>query len=134
MRTFYKYSVVYFIGGFGYGVLEILFRGYTHWTMLIAGGICFSLIYIIAVKSNEPAWKKWIMCGAVITTVEFVTGGIVNIILGWHVWSYDHQKANLMGQICLLFSSVWVILSIPAVWLSKSINKLLFNGEHWTEH
>lgn len=127
MAVLIRYAFIYIFGGIGYGLLEILFRGYTHWTMCIAGGLCFLLIYLIAVKSKESLWKKWIMSGAVITTVEFVTGSIVNIILDWNVWSYTHQTLNLMGQICILFSAIWVVLSIPAIWICHVIHKFLFN-------
>ena len=29
-----------FVGGISYGLLELLWRGRTHWTMLL-GGVCF---------------------------------------------------------------------------------------------
>ena len=32
---------VFSIGAAGYSLLEILWRGNTHWTMTLAGGICF---------------------------------------------------------------------------------------------
>ena len=34
------------IGSVLYGTIEILWRGYTHWTMLLAGGICLALFYV----------------------------------------------------------------------------------------
>lgn len=121
-----KYVVVFKAGGLIYGALELVFRGHTHWSMVVAGGICAIFLYIIAVKSREPIWKKWIMGGAVITTVEFITGIVVNIMLGWQVWSYAHSWANLFGQICLLFALLWVLLSIPGIWLMQAISRRVF--------
>lgn len=121
-----RYLFVFLSGGALYGVVEVLFRGYTHWTMLISGGICFTLLYLISGNSREPKWKKWIMSGAVITAVEFIVGGIVNIILGWNVWDYSDRFGNLMGQICLAFTAMWVLLSIPAIELCAVISKYVF--------
>lgn len=121
-----KFAVVLNAGGLIYGALEMIFRGRTHWSMLIAGGICTILLYLVAVKSREPIWKKWIMGGAIITTVEFLAGIIVNIILGWHVWSYANIWANLFGQICLLFTLLWILISIPGIWLMQVIGHYVF--------
>jgi len=113
---------VFTIGGISYGLLELAFRGRTHWSMLIAGGLSCVFLYIIAAKSREPMWKKCIMGGAVITTVEFLTGIAVNILLGWNVWSYASRPVNLMGQICPLFSLMWTILSAPVLGICAGLS------------
>ena len=33
------------LGGAGYGAIELLWRGFTHWTMVLTGGFCFSILY-----------------------------------------------------------------------------------------
>lgn len=126
---FLKYAGLFCGGGFLYASLELLYRGRTHWTMLFAGGLCAVLLYLIAVKSHEHLWKKWLMGAAVITTVEFVTGIVVNIILGWRVWSYSTAWANLFGQICLVFSLLWLALSIPGIWLMGLIGRHVFKDQ-----
>ena len=83
-------------------------------------------LYLIAVASREKLWKKWIMGGAVITTVEFLTGIIVNIILGWNIWNYSGMRANLFGQICAVFTIIWVLLSIPGIWLMRQVGRRVF--------
>lgn len=121
-----RYTGVFTVGGLIYGAIELMFRGYTHWTMLLAGGVCTVFLYLIANKSHERLWKKWIMGGAVITTVEFVTGIIVNLLLGWNVWSYSGNWCNLFGQICLLFAFLWMLLSVPGIWLMLVISRRIF--------
>lgn len=121
-----KYMVVFGAGGLIYAALELLWRGHTHWSMIITGGLCTVFLYLISVFSPEPLWKKWIMSGAVITTVEFLAGVIINILLGWNVWSYAHSRVNLCGQICLSFSLLWLLLSIPAVWLMRLVGRRIF--------
>lgn len=134
MFSILKYAVVFCAGGLLYGALEILFRARTHWSMMVAGGICAVFLYLIAVKNNESVWKKWVMGGMVITTIEFVTGIIVNVVLGWHVWSYESSWANLFGQICLLFSLLWILLSIPGIWLMALIERHIFNNRIFKDY
>ncbi len=121
-----KYAAVFISGGLIYASLEISARGYTHWTMIVAGGICSVFLYLIAVKSREKTWRKWIMGAAVITTIELLTGIVVNIMLGWEVWNYSDRWANLCGQICVLFTFFWFLLSIPGVWLMRRIGWYVF--------
>ncbi|HHU05678.1 MAG TPA: hypothetical protein GXZ65_04255 [Clostridiales bacterium] len=115
---------IYAIGALGYGVIELLFRGYTHWSMLLAGGVCFCLMYKIS-DMPVPKWQKWVLGASVITTVEFVAGAIVNIWLKWRVWDYSGHIFNLFGQICLLFTFLWFLLCIPAMELCRILRSYL---------
>ena len=119
-----EYMFVYLIGALGYGGIELLWNGHTHWTMLLAGGLCFTLLYLVELRSGDAHWKKWLMGACIITTVEFVTGSIVNLRLGWNVWDYSHHALNLMGQICPLFTCFWFLLSIPSMALCQLISHL----------
>lgn len=116
----------FIFGALGYGALEMLWRGRTHWSMLLTGGACFALMYLVATRSKDAIWKKWIMCASLVTTLEFVVGCIVNLRLGWDVWDYSGEKYNLLGQICPLFSFLWFLLSIPCVAFSKMCRKRFF--------
>lgn len=124
--VFLEFLSIYVFGAIGYGTLETLWRGYTHWTMILTGGFCCCLIHLIATRMSEPLWKKWIMCMAVVTAVEFAVGCAVNLRLGWHVWDYSDLALNLMGQICPLFSLFWFLLSIPCVYVSRLLKKYVF--------
>ena len=123
---FLEFFSVYVFGAIGYGALETLWRGYTHWTMILTGGVCCCLIHLIATRMGDPLWKKWIMCMATVTAVEFAVGCMVNLRLGWHVWDYSGLRLNLMGQICPLFSFFWFLLSIPCVFVSQLLKKYVF--------
>ena len=39
-----KKTLVFTFGGTGYCLIELLWRGHTHWTMYLTGGLCFFLI------------------------------------------------------------------------------------------
>ena len=114
---------VFVFGGILYGLIEILWRGWTHWTMLLCGGLCFTLMYLVS-GSELSLPKKWILSACIITTVEFVAGCIVNLRLHWQVWDYSALPFNLLGQICPQFILMWFVLSIPGTALCSLLHRL----------
>lgn len=118
---------IYALGAGLYGLIELMWRGWTHWTMLLCGGACFLLIYNMS-AAPLPLWSKCLICALGISAVEFLTGYLVNIILGWHVWDYSARPLNIMGQVCPLFSLFWLILSLPALALCNKLRQLLQLG------
>lgn len=107
-----KFLTLFLIGGVGYNLIEIIWRGYTHISMTVAGGVAFILIYLISFL-NVPLIFKSFLGGAAITAVELLSGLVVNMGMGLSVWNYSNQKFNFLGQICLLYSVLWVLLCIP---------------------
>ena len=97
-----EYGGVFTAGGLGYGGLELLWRGRTHWSMLLCGGVCAVLIYLIAGRERTVLWRRWTLCAAAVTTVEYFTGVLVNLRLGWNIWNYADWPLNVLGQICPL--------------------------------
>ena len=111
MRKVLEFATVFLTGGAAYSLLEILWRGYTHWTMTVTGGICFTVLYILHVYARTLSFLTRCVIGtAVITLVEFAVGCTVNLWLGWHVWDYADVPGNVLGQICLPFSLIWLLL------------------------
>ena len=53
---------------------------------------------------REPLWKQVLWCTAFVVSAEFITGIIVNKVMGWNVWNYTDQPFHLMGQICFPFA------------------------------
>ena len=127
MMSVAEYPAVFAIGAVGYVSMELIFRKHTHWTMLIAGGVCFLLIYLISNLKNLTKPERWLIGTIACTAVEFFIGGIVNLSLGWRVWSYAHYPMHLLGQICLAFSILWFFLCIPAC-EACILLKALFHG------
>lgn len=126
MHNIFKMIIFFTIGAILYPILEILFRGYSHWSMSIAGGLSF--LFICEVNRLMPHGSIWLKCligAAAITVIEFITGYIVNIQLNMGVWDYSHLPLNIMGQICLPFTVLWFFLCIPAYGLGNVVGKLL---------
>ena len=106
-------ALMFPIGALGYGLIEILWRGRTHPSMLMAGGICFVFFGKIGDKTKHlNPFKKAIVGSCFITAIELIFGIIFNIILKKNVWDYSKIPFNFKGQICLLYSAFWGVLSL----------------------
>ncbi len=123
MKKVKKYCVFFAVGGTGYAIVELLWRGRTHWSMMIAGGICFITFSVIADMFREkPLIYKAVMCSLSVTTVEFIFGVIFNIILKKNVWNYSNMPLNFLGQICPLYSLLWGGLSLVFLPVAQFLN------------
>lgn len=112
-------------GGLVYMGIEILWRGHTHWSMGVLGGLCFVFIGLQdEMQKHPPLWFQMLQGAAMVTWLEFLTGLIVNVWLGWNVWDYSDIPGNLMGQVCPQFSVAWFFLSAAAVWLENALHRL----------
>lgn len=85
LRTLYKHLALVEIGGLIYISLELAWRGRSHWTMFILGGICFVALGLIneVFPWDMPLWKQIVIGACLITALEFITGCVVNQWLGW---------------------------------------------------
>lgn len=116
---------IFAIGSAGYGLCEIAVRGRTHWSMLLAGGICLVRL-VLADRKYMPLsiYLRSLYGGLIITAVEFVFGCVFNIILGFEVWDYSHLPFNIMGQICPRFCIIWVFMSFAVFVCRKKLLEL----------
>ena len=124
-----EYLVIFVIGGLAYVGIECLWRGHSHWTMFILGGLCT----VIVGGLNEGLFPKnfgivpqALMGAVIITVLEFITGCIVNLWLGWDVWDYSDMPFNILGQVCLLYTVFWFILSIVIIYVDDWLRHVLF--------
>lgn len=122
---------LFLFGGVSYCLIEITWRGYTHWTMGIVGGFCFLGIGLL---NNLIGWdmplRVQMFCSAIIVTVtEFIAGVILNIWLGLNIWDYSNLPCNILGQVCLLYTFLWFILSLPAIFMDDVIRWKIFKEE-----
>ena len=126
-----KYEFLFFVGATIYVVIEKLYRGYSHWTMFLLGGICFIALGLIneVLPWDMPLLLQMFIGGMIITVLEFITGCIVNLGLGWNVWDYSELPFNLWGQISLFSSIVWVGLSLVGIVLDDFIRWKFFDEE-----
>ena len=105
-------------GGTVYFLLEVAYKTATghqesiSWTMLV-----LAIILCIPVERagyqlpwDCPLWLQAMACAALVTITEFFAGCVLNLWIGLDIWDYSSLPLNLMGQICLPFSLVWLVL------------------------
>lgn len=112
-----KYLVLWTVGGLLYIMLELLWRGHSHWTMFALGGICFICLGLIneILPWDMPIWQQIWIGACIITELEFLTGCIVNLWLCWDVWNYGNIPGNVLGQICLPYFILWLPVSLTGI-------------------
>ena len=126
-----KELILFIIGGLVYVTLEIIGRGFSSWTMAIVGGICFLFIGQLNERyTYEMSIISQMFISAIfVTALEFISGCIINLWLHMGVWDYSNEPYNLCGQICLLFSNLWFVLSLIGIFLDDFIRWKLFAEE-----
>ena len=131
VKQIVKYIFLGVIGGGIYYNLELIWREYSHWTMFLLGGICFIALGLIneLLSWDTPLISQMVIGSLIITTLELITGCIVNLWLGWNVWDYSNQQFNVLGQICPLFSFLWLFVGTVAIILDDYLRYWLFGEE-----
>lgn len=123
----WKQSVLGYIGGMVYVGMELLWRGWSHGSMFVVGGICFLLIGSIeTVFPNMPLVIQSIFGGCIVTMMELLSGLFLNVFLHLHVWDYSGLPMNFMGQVCLSYYFLWIFVSFLAIWADKLLRLSLF--------
>lgn len=118
-----KYAYLFTMGGLLYVLIELAWRGRSHWTMFVLGGICFVYLGLIneVMDWDVPLWRQALIGTAGITLLEFLTGCVVNLWFGWNVWDYSRMPGNVLGQICPQYTALWIPVSIAGIMLDDWI-------------
>jgi hypothetical protein len=111
------------LGATVYPLLEIVWRGRTHYSMSLAGGTSLLLIgHIRKLPLSFPT--RTLLCGLGITGIEYLCGHFWNS--EYQVWDYRRMPLNYHGQACLPYTLAWCGLGAISM-------KLLDMLEHQNE-
>lgn len=120
-----RFFVCFSIGAIYYPLFEVAWRGYTHFSMAILGGLCFSFIYFINEKKKKRHFLlRALYCSLAISASELACGIFLNVILDLRIWDYSKEPFNLFGQICPYYSFVWFLLSIICFPVCNALSSL----------
>ena len=104
--------------------LEFLWRGRSHGSMFLLGGVCFLLIgKLSSLLKRIPLALQLVVSSAMITGLELAAGLLVN--RDYSVWDYRAVRYNYLGQICLPFSLLWIPVSLLGMHLYDRAERLL---------
>ena len=131
MKYLFKWFILFSLGGIFYLIIELLWRGYSHWTMFILGGMCFLASGMINEFYNYaiPLVLQMFFGCIIITVLEFITGCIVNLQFGLNVWNYSDLPYNILGQICLPYMILWFFLSGACIIVDDWLRYVLFDED-----
>ena len=125
------HSLIGVLGGLLYAGIELLWRGRTHWTMALLGGVCFVLIGLVneVLPEDTPLVRQMALGAALVTAAELLAGLVLNRWLGLGIWDYSGLPLNLWGQVCAPYTALWFLLSLPAIVLEDWLHYRLYGGE-----
>lgn len=124
--NFAEFFGTFFIRAAVYPVIEIMWRGYTHFSMALLGGICMLSLHFINMSFSDISIFLRALLGALmITAWELLFGVVLNMALELDVWDYSGHRLNLFGQICAPYTFFWFLLCFPAFFLSGYMHLLL---------
>ena len=117
--------LIMLLGGSGYVLVELLWRGRSHMSMFLLGGLCFWIIGRLNRRGEMPLAVQSCFGAIVVTGLELLTGLVVNIWLGLDVWDYSALPMNFLGQVCLYYFVLWIPLSAAAALLERGARRLI---------
>ena len=112
------------LGGGAYVGLELLWRGRSHWSMFLTGGVCFLLIgHLGELERPAPLPVQGILGAGIVTAAELGAGLLVN--RDHSVWDYRTMPGSFLGQICVPYSLLWIPVSFLALGLYTGLSRAL---------
>ena len=121
---FLRKTALFALGGGAYVAMEMLYRGRSHYSMFLAGGASLLLIgQLNRVTPRLPFFFRAAVGAGIITMVELAAGLLVN--RRYEVWDYRSHAGNFLGQICPLFSVLWIPVALLAFFLYDVLDKKL---------
>lgn len=115
-RRLIPYTIIFIVSGLIYTMLELLWRGHTHWTMFVCAGLCG--LAMANINNNwlnfETDFRIQVIASALVCTImEFIFGIIFNG--NFTIWDYRGLWGTihwLGDQVNILFFGIWLLISI----------------------
>lgn len=126
----YKDLLLIFIMGSLYMVLEGVWRGWTHISMLVVGGISAFLIGRLNENPrfyDRKMWQECIIGTGIVLILEFTSGMILNVWLKLDIWNYGNMPGSLYGQVCLPYAVLWFMLMPICIYTDDYLRYKLFS-------
>lgn len=108
--------IIFITSGLIYTVLEMLWRGYSHWTMFICAGVCGIVMMGIndGLLKFDTDFRVQVLVSALLcTAAELIFGLIFNS--DFTIWDYRDMIGTihfLNDQINIFFILIWGIISV----------------------
>jgi len=127
--------LMFFTYGFFGWIMEVIYHGFEEKKFVnrgfLNGPICpvYGVGGVAVVLILTPLkWNPFLLflCSSLITTtVEYVTGAVLEKMYHTRWWDYSDKKFNLHGHICLAFSILWGFI---CMFLMYVVQPMLFDN------
>ena len=120
--------------GFIYCMIEILFRGWSHWSMFILTGFLgvFCVDSINNTLSFDCDYIVQILISTILCTIgEGISGIILNVWLQLNVWDYSKMTFGtfFFGQCNVLFCFAWMLIISIIIFYCDAYNYYILKIE-----
>lgn len=134
-----KHLTIFGLMGIMYVCIEVFFSAITGmqwrlvgqssiWMFLVGGYLGLAVGFYSNIKKRYIKYPFDVLVGAsLITFIEFVSGCILNLWLGFNIWDYSKSAFNLLGQIDYIHSICWILITPLIFWLDDVIRHYMFN-------
>ena len=125
LKNVSEYLVLWAVGGCIYYGIEVLFRGFSHISMFMLGGLCMQFF---TWQGRLTEWQDALprqitRCTIFVVSMEFITGIIVNKWYHLAVWDYSDMPLQLgadLPSLCAYFF-FFMYYGYPSVRISASL-------------
>jgi uncharacterized membrane protein len=130
LKNLIRFIIVGTFSGLVYMGIEVLYRNYTHWTMMICSGLAVSIIGLFD-EDKRKSLKIYQQCfiGMVIATLCELITGLTTRHFGLTIWDYSNEWMNYKSIICPLFSLVWFTITPLGIFIDNFIRYKFFKEE-----
>ncbi len=118
-----------FMGGC-YILIELMWRGRSHWSMMIVGGLCglfAGSLVKIPLLSGLPVLALALIGTVATLFIELISGCILNRRLRLGVWDYTGKRFAILGQICPQYGAAWFFLMPAVMWFADMFRYILWH-------
>ena len=120
--------------GFIYCMIEILFRGWSHWSMFVLAGFLgvFCVDSINNTLSFDCDYIVQILISTILCTIgEGISGIILNVWLQLNVWDYSKMTFGtfFFGQCNVLFCFAWMLIISIIIFYCDAYNYYILKIE-----
>ena len=120
--------------GFIYCMIEILFRGWSHWSMFVLTGFLgvFCVDSINNTLSFDCDYIVQILISTILCTIgEGISGIILNVWLQLNVWDYSKMTFGtfFFGQCNVVFCFAWMLIISIIIFYCDAYNYYILKIE-----
>lgn len=103
-------------------------RGFLNGPICPVYGVGVGVVVFLLAFKDWGLVSLYVVSTGLVTTIEGVTGYLMDKLFHHKWWDYSNQPLNIGGYVCLLFSLAW---GIACVLIVRVIHPLIYRGLTW---